>query len=68
VTVTRTLRHDGEVADRHAFTSRYHPTRTVVCHSAGSGGGDGPGPAPIPPGDDGPGHGHRHGPPGPPRG
>lgn len=67
VTVTRTLRHDGEVADRHAFTSRYHPTRTVVCHRAGSDGGDGPVPVPTPPGDDGPGHGHRHGPPGPPR-
>jgi hypothetical protein len=67
VTVTRVLRHDGEVADRNAFTSRYHPTGTVVCHAAGQSSGDGgssPTPTPTPTGD---GHGHGkgrgHGPP-----
>jgi hypothetical protein len=67
VTVTRVLRHDGEVADRNVFTSSYHPTGTVVCHAAGQSSGDGgssPTPTPTPPGD---GHGHGkgrgHGPP-----
>lgn len=74
VTVNRVLRHDGKVADRHAFTSRYHATRTVVCGSSGGstgGGGSGPAPGPTPTPPSGPGngqgngHGHGHGPPGP---
>lgn len=69
VTVTRVLRHDGEIADRGAFTSTYRATPTVVCHSASTGSGSGPAPAPAPtptpgPGP-GPGNGHGHGPPGP---
>jgi hypothetical protein len=59
VTVTRVLRHDGEVAARHAFTSRYHATGTVVCHApAQRSGGSSPAPTPTPPGH---GHGKRHG-------
>ena len=67
VTVTRILRRDGDVADRHAFTSSYHPTRTVVCRGRGgsTGGGGAPSPTPTPGPGHGQGHGHGHGPPGP---